>query len=144
MRILTFCLFSLIIISCAQIRIERIDTNNADQQGLRFFRPHPYLLVNEAKNGGLTIQTIMLPDMEQEYVVYSTTGFGSTEITAKLQDGWNLVEIGQVSEIGAADISKPLLELTGQFKTMQQEELQPGLYRFEYVDGKVNGLKKIF
>ena len=56
-----FCLLSVIAIlmtGCAGVEITKITPKNADKEGIRFYRPWPYLLVTEDANGKFQTQNI--------------------------------------------------------------------------------------
>lgn len=74
--------------------------------GIRYYRPKPYLKVEPAevaldKNqtkivpGLVRISLAYLPDFSEEYSIDVRTGLGTANVELKLEDGWNLTEIGQ-------------------------------------------------
>ncbi len=140
-------LFAVLLISCAGVRVEKVSPDDEDKEGLRFYRPHPYLLVTEGKNKVSNVQVIMLPDKNEEYVIRTFSGLGTVDIKVKLEEGWNLVELGEVSDSNAEGILSSLtglLDVVTEFKALEaDEELRPGLYRFDYEDGRVVGLTKV-
>jgi hypothetical protein len=86
--------------SCASYEVTKID-KTSKTEGVRFFRPAPYLLIGistgDAKSESvptLTAKLICLPDKSQEYVIHRKSELGTAEVTASLQDGWNLVSYG--------------------------------------------------
>ena len=67
-----------------------------DEEGLRFYRPKPYLLVApEAGSDGRKVRLSLeyLPDFSEEYAVQIRSGFGINVTTVELEDGWNLVRL---------------------------------------------------
>jgi hypothetical protein len=84
-------------------------TKAAAQEGLRFYRPQPYLIVSASADdtapaGGkapanpveaaLTYQIIYLPDYTKGYVLQRKGGLGTVDASAKLTSGWMLTELG--------------------------------------------------
>ncbi len=75
-------------------------------KGIRYYRPKPYLKVEPAevaieKNqtrivpGLVRISLAYLPDFSEEYSIDVRPGLGTANVELKLEDGWNLTEIGQ-------------------------------------------------
>lgn len=78
----------------------------ARDQGIRYYRPKPFLKVEPAeivvdKNrseiipGMVRVSLVYLPDFSQEYSIDVRPGLGIAHVDIKLEDGWNLTEIGQ-------------------------------------------------
>ena len=131
------------LVSCAEVTIRKA-TENAE--GLRFYRPAPYLQVSEAadttdggsKSGGaqatrLQFSIVWLPDYKQEYIVQSRPGFGSVTFKPTLADGWNLTGMEASMDSKTAEILTALAGLlpkaTGRAKPTGGP--CPGLYRLE-------------
>lgn len=75
-------------------------------QGIRYYRPKPYLKVvpaevQIAKDASkiepslVTITLEYLPDFSEEYAIDVRPGLGIANVSIKLEDGWNLTEINQ-------------------------------------------------
>ena len=78
----------------------------AQETGIRYYRPKPYLKVEPAEvaiakdqtkivPGLVRISLVYLPDFSEEYAIDVRPGFGTANVEIKLEDGWNLTEIGQ-------------------------------------------------
>jgi len=154
------CVLSILLLSwmgCASVKVEPVQPG-ANADGLRFFRPAPYLLVatTEAGQSGkpgqanrkVTYQLIWLPDYSKEYRIHHTGFIGSASLKVKLDSGWQLTELGIDRDTKAPDMVK---EGTGLAKALgvaasakNGEELGPGLYRLQYgADGNVESLEKV-
>jgi hypothetical protein len=133
------------LLSCANIKVVKIDDHNQNQKGLRFYRPHPYLVIGRDKNDAMSGQIIWLPNLEEEYAIVSTPGIGDTDLKVTLENGWNLTQYGESIETRLPELIKELgdlgeLVLTLQTRTPQAVE---GFYRIEFKDGFVSGFTKI-
>jgi len=117
-------------------------------EGLRFYRPAPYLQVSEAadttdggsKSGGaqatrLQFSIVWLPDYKQEYIVQSHPGFGSVTFKRTLADGWNLTGMEASMDSKTAEILTALAGLLPKATRAQPTGGPcPGLYRLEKND----------
>lgn len=83
-----------LVAGCAQMKITRLTSSDTYTEGLRFYRPKPYLLVTIDAEGKLAGQLISLPDRKEEYVVQQRVGIGSSKLSVTLDGGWNLVALG--------------------------------------------------
>lgn len=85
----------------------RVTANpTAETNGIRYYRPKPYLKIVPAEirvakdasriePGLVTITLEYLPDFTEEYAVDVRPGFGVANVSLTLEDGWNLTEINQ-------------------------------------------------
>jgi hypothetical protein len=118
------------------------------------------------------IKLIYLPDYSHSFVISESPGlFGSSEMKEQLQDGWmlnsldaagdsktaeTLTAIGSIvaaamggggggasKAAGTAAGAAGNRALTGTQVTQADNILQPGLYRFHYIDGVLVGLVKL-
>ena len=79
-------------------------------QGVRYYRPKPYLLVTPYQFEQVVDRTILLgppsdqyvtiglqylPDFGEEYSIHVRTGLGTADVELQLEDGWNLTAINQ-------------------------------------------------
>ena len=75
-------------------------------EGIRYYRPKPYLKIEPAevavdKNQTalvpemVRISLVYLPDFSEEYAIEVRSGLGTADVGIKLEDGWNLTEISQ-------------------------------------------------
>ncbi len=135
---------------CGGVEIRQVTPQRPYEDGLRFYRPHPYLWVTKDKNGGLQGSIIWLPDKSQEYVATAKSGLGRGDARLTLENGWNLTGFSESRESPAAEL---ITALTGSLQDISRvlpatsrEELRPGLYvfTFEAETGLVSGLKPVF
>jgi hypothetical protein len=150
-----FLVAALVAISgCATVEVKK--TTDADyKDGLRFYRPDSYLLVTVDKDGNLQTAIVSLPNKKQEYVVRTKTGLGATEMTASLDGGWNLTQLGAKVD---SKIPETITAVTGAVTATltaarggvpaaapRTAILEPGLYRIEFDKdtGTVSGLTKV-
>ena len=75
-------------------------------QGIRYYRPKPYLKVvpaeisvgkdaTDIQPSLVTVTLEYLPDFSEEYAIEVKPGLGIANVSVKLEDGWNLTEISQ-------------------------------------------------
>lgn len=135
--------------ACAGVRVSRLTPGNDRVEGVRFYRPAPYLLVAMDDKGVLRASLIYLPKMNEEYVVQVKPGIGSAEAKFKLEDGWNLTEFGATSDSKTAELVTSLTGLlqaaAAELKAAGAPSPAPGLYAFVFdpSTGLVSGLKLI-
>jgi hypothetical protein len=73
----------------------------AEDPGLRYYRPKPYLLISalekdtNAATDFVSITLDYLPDFSEEYAIDVRPGLGLAEVSVGLEDGWNLVSLNQ-------------------------------------------------
>ena len=139
----------LVMSGCGGVEIRRITAQNPYEEGLRFFRPHPYLWVTKDKSGGLQGSIIWLPDKSQEYVATAKSGLGRADSRLTLENGWNLTGFSESRESPTAEmitaLTGSLQEVTKILKATSKEELRPGLYLFVFDEatGLVNGIRPV-
>ncbi len=98
--------------SCAGYKVLPAETDAikaSAQEGLRFYRPQPYLIISASAEApatasgkapagqaevGLTYQIVYLPDYTKGYVLQRKGGLGTVDASAKLTSGWMLTELG--------------------------------------------------
>jgi hypothetical protein len=148
------------------------EENCADLEGVRFFRPTPYLLVahkdviidgikqeKELSSGEketttqkfavarkeLECSLVYLPNPQEEYVIDSAH---MTRLGFILKDGWMLT--GMYGEKASA-LPQDLYVSQSREKNLKSTigkltgmmNLEPGLYQLVYENGKVSGLKQV-
>lgn len=100
-------------------------------QGIRYYRPKPYLLITNIAEGVpnengkpgravledryVDIQLQYLPDFEEEYAIDVRTGFGVADVAITLDDGWNLTAINQRLDSQTDENMKAAADLMGSF-----------------------------
>jgi len=153
-----FLLSVLIICSCARVTVSPVSQDRPYSKGIRFYRPHPYLLVTEKlATRGTTLEgkIIYLPQKKEEYVIDVQPGIGKVDAKFKLEHGWRLTDFGEVRDSKTPE----MIEAFGDFlpeineifvksiapeKQKQDKKLTPGLWRFEFdQNGYVKDLIKI-
>jgi len=168
---LTIFLVPLILLTaCAEVKIrplkpgERFDQSKADQQlpqdekyyktqGVRFFRPHPYLWITASDKGACQMDIVYLPKMDEEYVVTASTGIGSVTMNPTLTNGWSLTALNAAADSKANEMVTAIGNLTGnvakaagggQGLLSTGTEFGPGLYRMIFKEGFVDDLRLVF
>ncbi len=76
--VLAFLAFSLA--GCTPFTVTRVQTSADNTEGIRFYRPKPYLLVT-ATDRGPAVTVVSLPDPNEEYVIRSRQGLGSIQVS---------------------------------------------------------------
>ncbi len=87
---------------------------------------------------GYAATLVMLPDMEQEYVIQWGAGLGSVDPGFTLADGWNLTGFESSVSSGTAELVTSLGGLAGAVVSafLQQSTFDgAGLYRLEFDAG---------
>lgn len=139
---------------CARVEVVRVKSEESYKEGIRFYRPAPYLLITRPaateKEKTLQLSVIYLPDTSQEYAIRITPGLGTVTANVTLDQGWNLVGINRtidtklpetITAIGNAISGLPILKALGK---KLGEELDPGLYRIDFDDkGYIKDLKPV-
>ncbi|QEG43329.1 hypothetical protein [Roseimaritima ulvae] len=102
-----FCFGSLLMASLGCTPRVIVHANpSKDDNGIRFYRPKPYLKIEPAEvavdktrtelvPSMVKISLAYLPDFSEEYAIDVRTGCGTANVGIKLEDGWNLTEISQ-------------------------------------------------
>ena len=99
---LALCLVALVAAAASLIgctpRTRIIPHPGPNEEGLRFYRPKPYLLVAPEGDGSgrrVRISLEYLPDFAEEYAVQIRSGLGINATSVQLEDGWNLVALDE-------------------------------------------------
>jgi hypothetical protein len=141
-------LYCVMFSGCASVEIIKI-TDSTYKDGLRFYRPEPYLLVTKDDLGKLQTSLIYLPNKSQEYALRTTLGIGAVDMAATLKDGWNLTDIGAKID---SKVPETITAITGALQAAgglpafrTSLTLEPGLYRidFDKPTGFVSGLSPV-
>jgi hypothetical protein len=130
--------FITLVAGCARLSVVRVaERGDTTTEGIRYYRPYPYLMVSQAKEGeGLEYKIIYLPDMGQEYAIQVRAGFGVVDFKPTLENGWNLIAVDakvdsktkEVMEAAAGLIEKGAKVAAG--GRSPDKQVQPGIYRF--------------
>lgn len=123
--------------ACAGVSVYRVKAEGDYRGGVRFYRPQPYLMVTQGKDG-LETSIFYLPKMNEEYAVKVHSGLGDVDSTLTLDQGWNLASIGESRKSGTADILSAVgglgkVALSAVQGLLPANELvAPGLYAIEF------------
>jgi len=127
-----------LLLGCATVEVTRItDANRMTAEGIRFWRPAPYLAVFGEKDGTCSGKLIYLPDPKEEYAIRESAGFGSASLKPTLTDGWNLTAFDATVDSKAADLLGNITKIGAPAGTKVGEkqpnytDLSPGLYRIK-------------
>lgn len=138
--------------ACAEITVSRLTSDKDYAEGIRFYRPTPYLLVTQDAKGAYQVSLIYLPNKSQEYIIKCNSGLGSADMKFKLDGGWNLTDFGEsrdskIPELvtSLATLSTGVLKAGEPYAAAPKNELAPGLYAFTFDEktGLVTGIKLV-
>ncbi len=142
-----------VVAGCASVDIKRITRDSPYTEGLRFYRPYPYLLITSNEDKSLVGKIVYLPSKNEEYTIKVSPGVGSVDAKFTLENGWNLTEYGATEDAKTADIITALasslagIPKSGEVATAAatQEGLGPGLYMltFDEKTGLISGVKPV-
>lgn len=148
-----YCLVLVLTLSsCARVVVKKAELGD---EGLRFYRPHPYLLVTATKDAAnierLEITPLWLPNTSEEYVVRMSPGFGSAAMTPTLTDGWNLISLTATADSKVSETITALASLVTARGSLKPKEGQaiaktiaPGIWKLEFdKEGTVSGIKQV-
>lgn len=150
-------------LGCARVDVIRLKPGDTTTEGVRFYRPAPYLLVTvqpsppkpDGKPGEEpkpTMQTtiVWLPDVSEEYTVSVEEGWGVANGSIELIDGWRLSKLGAIADSKAPEtitaVGSLLTSIAGvAIKSTDDKGLAPGLYRiiFDKTSGHVIGVQEV-
>ena len=111
LHLLTVLIF--LMTGCAGVEIAKITSDNPYREGLRFYRPYPYLWVTKDKDGNLQGSILYLPNKNEEYVIRVKSGIGSVDAKFTLENGWNLTGLNEVRDSKTPEM---ITALTGSLK----------------------------
>ena len=134
--------------ACARISVSRLASDKDFVEGIRFYRPAPYLLVTANDKGALQVSLIYLPKTSEEYVIQFKSGLGSADMKFKLDGGWNLTDFGETRDSKIPELVTSLATaFTGALRTEPGTPSQPalGLYAliFDPQTGLVSEIKLV-
>ena len=103
MRCLLFMLlFAIPWSGCARTTVRKV--TRGDEQGVRFYRPKPYLKISPTgKEHVVTVEIEYLPDFSEEYVVRPITGLGSNETSVELNANGTLAAMNSKTDAKVAE-----------------------------------------
>lgn len=150
MRIFRAIGLGLVLVSsgCAGVGVTRLGKEGDYRDGIRFYRPQPYLLVSSKATGDRQAQIVWLPKKDEEYVLRVRSGLGAVDAKFALQDGWNLTEYGESRDPGTADIVASILGVAKAAEALVASgggDLTPGLYAlvFDPATGLVTSARRV-
>ena len=135
--------------SCAGVKITKITSENPYKEGIRYYRPHPYLWITKDEHGNYQGSIIWLPNKNEEYAIQVKSGIGTVETNFTLESGWNLTTFGETRDSKSVEmisaLTGSLKDLKGIFEEAIREELYPGLYLFIFDNetGLIKDLKPV-
>lgn len=150
-RTLLVCMLVPLALGCARLEIRQ--AKPSDTEGLRFYRPWPYLWITVNEKGKCVPSITYLPNTSQEYLIIPHSGFGSMTLKASLRDGWNLISFDSAVDTKTSEVLNAVGGLLGKLapagKTKmeggQERTLSPGLYRFDFDEkGFISDMVPIF
>jgi hypothetical protein len=113
MKNITLALIFIFLTSCSCYKIYR--ETSLTEEGLRFTKSSPFLLVTQNDEGKTQFQVIYLPDT-QRYVIKKKGFLGTAELSATLENGWNLTSINSKSDSQVAETITALASLIPSIK----------------------------
>jgi len=132
---------------CARVAIVKTNPKKENEEGLRFYRPHPYLWITRDKDNVLQGTIVWLPDKNEDYRINVTGWIGKIVLKCTLENGWNLTEFGETMDSKTTEF---ITALTGTFKRLTAEEkakqmFPPGLYMliFDKDSGLIESFKPV-
>jgi hypothetical protein len=142
----------LLIFSCARVEVVRLNEANANSNGIRYYRPYPYLFVTLDKDNKIQSTIVWLPNIKEEYAINYKSGIGSVDAKFKLNDGWNLTEYGEIRDSKTSEMITAITGFTGTltdvvdiFKSLEVDKsIYTGLYKIEFDEkGFVKGVTPV-
>ena len=136
--------FHISLVACTSLTIVPTSTpKDLKTEGLRYYRPYPYLQISEMKaeesqTQKLQFKILWLPDLSQEYAIQVRPGFGSIDFKPTLEDGWNLVSLDAKLDSKTKEIieaTSGLIEKGAKVFSLSKSStvpIKPGIYRFVF------------
>ena len=158
LNLLLLVLFVCASTGCVLPRTTVVKNPGNRDNGIRYYRPKPYLLVKPMLAtdgtpvpGYVSIETTTLPDFSEEYSIHVRTGLGNNDTQITLEDGWKLTGLNikldsQVDENlkAAAEVAKaiPTNSLAKNEMAIEATNVPLGLY--EAVISEFNCKKQLY
>ncbi len=153
-RIALFCTSLCVLTNCVPVQVKKLVNHQVDKnapKGLRFYRPHPYLVVTRSvKKTDKVTETVCtsrieyLPELEDAYVIELKPWLGTVDAKFKFEDGWKLTEYGQISDARIPETINAISGLIGAIGPLfpapspeaefigEDVPCREGLYRIDY------------
>jgi hypothetical protein len=125
MRSFVIATLALLLVGCTTTMNVRKVKDADTTEGVRYYLPKPYLLVQPAPDGTITVSTVFLPDKDRQYAVQTRTTLGKFKLTMNLSDEGFLNEFGWKPD--GTELAKAAAEQAGtvakaRIDARQQEE----------------------
>ena len=125
MRSLVIATLATLLVGCTTTMNVRKVKDTDTTEGVRYYLPKPYLLVQPAPDGTITVSTVFLPDKDRQYAVQTRTTLGKFKLTMNLSDEGFLNEFGWKPD--GTELTKAAAEQAGtvakaRIDARQQEE----------------------
>lgn len=149
-KLVLFCTL-LLVAGCAYAEVRPVKT--IDEEGIRFYRPWPYVWITLAKEGGgCEVSIQWLPDMRKEYIIIPHPGIGSLTVSPTLTEGWNLTAMNITADSKASEMVTAISGMIGNIASAvikpatpnKKGEFGPGLYRLVFGEKQFTGLDEVF
>lgn len=144
--------------ACANVSVLPVTAPN--QPGIRYWRPAPYIALQETRDGAKTVcdyKLIMLPDKTEQYAITMDAGIGTVESKPTLEGGWNLTSLDGKADSKTAENITAVASLLSSAAKMgmqpfsgkeQPESKQAvsncsGFYKIVYQDGVIVDFKRV-
>lgn len=155
MRVFLILLISTVMSGCANVDVRRV--TSYDQPGIRYWRPAPYLLLQQTLKDERVVcdaTLVTLPDKSEEYAITMSAGIGAVKATPTLHDGWRLDSLSTDVD---SKTSENLTAIAGLIKSIApsgigaraaaprgSDDNCSGFYRIDYEsDGHIKGFSKV-
>jgi len=135
-------------VGCAAVIVKPVpEGDNKTLEGIRFYRPTPYLVVSagssDAKpvaSGGassisehLQFSIVWMPDLSQQFVIQAKPGIGSVAFNPTLENGWNLTGLNASTDSKTAEVLTALAGFVPKASIRSAGPsaalVKPGMYR---------------
>jgi nitrogen fixation protein len=108
--------------ACARVEITKLTDARTYSEGIRFYRPAPYLVTSQEKDG-CKHQIVYLPDPDEEYLIRVLSGVGAVDAKATLENGWNLTALGETRD---SKIPETISAVGGLLTAVKPKAVLPG------------------
>ncbi len=143
--------------ACANVSVLPVTAPN--QPGIRYWRPAPYIALQETRDGAKTVcdyKLIMLPDKTEQYAITMDAGIGTVESKPTLEGGWNLTSLDGKADSKTADnitavasLLKAASGAAANYSPVTPPETRSpasncsGFYKIVYQDGVIVDFKRV-
>ena len=142
---------------CASVAVKKLPAGGDDSmEGIRFYRPVPYLMVSEASSEPkqsntstssspgsspaptLQFTIVWMPDLSQEYAIRTNSGLVSIEFNPTLENGWNLTGLNAKVDSKTGELLTAVAGLVPKATAAAPRPaaagstLKPGMYPFVF------------